>query len=217
MKFYGQFNPKVDEVIYERYFKNHRNGTSIECGAFDGITESCTKVFEETLGWKTINIEPVPNIFDKLIVNRPQSININCALSNENCIKTFKNYKHPKLGYDWGNGSISHTEYHEAELIKLCGKDNYKTHTIECKTYKEIIKQHDLQKIDLFILDVEGHEYDVIDGMKGADIFPDVFVIEHGHRSPQEIQKKLSELPVKYVLDHTSFINSFFTKHINDQ
>ena len=82
MKFYGQFDPPVDKVLYERYFKNLEEGVSIECGAFDGLTENCTKFFEDNLKWKTINIEPLPHIFDKLKVNRPRSVNLNLALSN---------------------------------------------------------------------------------------------------------------------------------------
>lgn len=63
MKYYGQFNPQVDKVLHERYFANKFNGVSIECGAFDGLTENCTKFFEENYNWKTINIEPLPHIF----------------------------------------------------------------------------------------------------------------------------------------------------------
>ena len=48
--------------------------------------------------------------------------------------------------------------------------------------------------------------------MKNASIFPDVFVIEHGHRTPQDIENKLKELPAKYKLDHIAFVNSYFVR-----
>lgn len=212
MKFYGQFNPPVDKVLYERYFKKIINGVSIECGAFDGITDNCTKFFEENNNWKTINIEPLPHIYDKLIVNRPNSINLNIALSNNNKDSIFTNYKHPILSYDWGNGSLTHTNTHTNELQLLCGKNNYITQVVKCNTYKDLINKLNIARLDLFILDVEGHEFEVIDGMKGATLFPDIFVIEHGHRSPKEIETKLQELPVSYKLDYISFVNSFFIK-----
>ena len=58
MKFYGQFNKyPVDKILYDRYFKDFNGqGISLECGAADGINISSTKFFEETLGWKTINV-----------------------------------------------------------------------------------------------------------------------------------------------------------------
>ena len=212
MNFYGQFNPPVDKVIYERYFKNKKNGISIECGALDGIWSSCTKIFEEYFNWKTINIEPLPISFEKLKKNRPNSINLKVALSNNNIDKKFINYKHPTLGYFWGNGSINHTNKHKQILEKQCGKNNYQEFKVNCITYEKLIEDLKLKKLDLFVLDVEGHEYEVIDGMINATVFPDIFVIEHGHRTPQEIENKLKVLPVKYKLDYISFVNSFFVK-----
>jgi hypothetical protein len=45
--YYGQFNPQVDQVLHTQFFPDKFNGISIECGSFDGITDSCTKFFEE--------------------------------------------------------------------------------------------------------------------------------------------------------------------------
>lgn len=212
MKFYGQFNPPVDKVLYDRYFKNKKNGVSIECGALDGVWASSTKFFEENFNWKTINIEPLSVAFDKLIINRPESINLKLALSNNNLSKEFINFIHPKFKNFWGNGSISHTNEHKKYLEKICGDKNYEVYNVKCITYKDLIKELKLEKLDLFVLDVEGHEYQVIDGMVDATIFPDIFVIEHGHKTPQDIDKKLQILPVKYKLDYVSFVNSYFIK-----
>jgi len=48
--------------------------------------------------------------------------------------------------------------------------------------------------------------------MKDADIFPNVFVIEHGHRKPEDIVNKLNVLPVSYKLDYISHVNSYFVR-----
>ena len=210
MKYYGQFNPPVDKVLHERYFLNKFNGVSIECGAFDGVIENCTKFFEENYNWKTINIEPLPHIFKKLKQNRPNSINLEIALSNIDQISFFKNYKHPNLLYDWGNGSITHTNEHKQQLDKLCGYNNYVEIPVVCKTYKQIIEQLHIQHLDLFVLDVEGHELQVIDGMIGCDILPNIFVIEHGHSDA--FVDKLNYLNARYQLDYISYANSYFIK-----
>lgn len=212
MKFYGQFQPPVDQVLYERYFKNKQQGTSIECGALDGVWACCTKIFEEHLNWKTINVEPLPIAFEKLKINRPKSNNLCIALSNVNCHKTFTNYKHPTLGFFWGNGSLSHGAEHKKQLQQQCGAENYEEIKVICMTYKSLIEKLNISELDLFVLDVEGHEFEVIDGMVGANVFPNVFVIEHGHKTPSDIENKLKVLPVEYELDHISFVNSFFVK-----
>jgi len=212
MNYYGQFNPQVDKVLHERYFQNKFNGISIEAGAYDGITDNCTKFFEDNYNWKTINIEPLPHIFDILKTNRPKSINLDIALSNIEKISIFKNYKHPQLGYDWGNGSINHTFIHKEYLEDLCGKENYIETQVQCKSYTKIINELNIDQLDLFVLDVEGNEFNVIDGMIDCNILPDVFVIEHGHTNKELISDKLQVLNKKYKLDYVSFVNSFYIK-----
>ena len=210
--FYGQFNPPVDKEIYERYFLGKTEGISIECGAFDGVTDSCTKFFEESMNWKTINIEALPIAYDRLVKNRPNSINLNIGLSNNNISKQFVNYKEPRLDYMWGNGSFTHLPEHKKHLEERCD-NNYQTIEINCDTYAHLLETLKLEKLDLFVLDVEGHEFEVIDGMVESTIFPDIFVIEHGHRNPKDFVEKLKILKnVKYKLDHVSYVNSFFKK-----
>jgi hypothetical protein len=86
------------------------------------------------------------------------------------------------------------------------------TETVKCSTYKDIVEQLKLTHLDLFVLDVEGHEVDVISGMVGCDILPDVFVIEHGHRNTSFFVDVIKILNAKYTLDHVSHVNSFFVK-----
>lgn len=212
LKYYGQFVPHVDEEIHKRYFNNTCNGVAIECGAFDGLIDSSCKFFEENYNWKTINIEPLPIAFNTLLKNRPNSINLNIALSNNNEDSVFTNYSHPLLGDEWGNGSISHTQKHKDELVELCGENNYTTTVVKCSTYKEIITKFNIEHLDLFVLDVEGHEFKVIEGMMDCDILPSVFVIEFGHTEIDELVDKLKCLNTKYKLDHVSFVNLYFIK-----
>ena len=214
MKFYGQFNPPVDQVLYDRYFNTIKNGVSIECGAFDGITENCTKFFEDNLGWTTINIEPLSNVYKTLTSNRPNSINLNIALSDREHTAIIRNYKHPLLGYDWGNASISHTDTHKKELEILCG-NTYIEQDIKTITYKTLIKYLNITQLDLFVLDVEGHEDNVIRGMYDCDVLPAVFVIEHGHKNVENFKELLEPLKCKYKLDYVSHVNSFYVKTSN--
>jgi FkbM family methyltransferase len=212
MKYYGQFNPNVDKVLHERYFPNKFEGISIECGAFDGLTDNCTKFFEDNYKWKTINIEPLPHTFKKLQYNRPMSTNLQIALSNLEETSIFRNYKHPRLQYEWGNGSINHTLKHKQWLEELCGCDNYVEFPVNCKTYKQIIEEMDIKKIDLFVLDVEGNELNVIEGMQNCDILPDIFVIEHNDTNLADFTNSLNKLTQPYVLDYVSFVNGFYVK-----
>ena len=73
---------KQDMLLELSVFKGYKNGFFIDIGAHDGVTINNTLYFEKYNNWSGINIEPIKKVYDKLVVNRPNSININCAISN---------------------------------------------------------------------------------------------------------------------------------------
>lgn len=209
MQFYGQFSPPVDQFIFERYFPNlDIGGTFIECGAFDGLTECSCKFFEENMNWRGYNIEAAPHNYAKLVINRPNSNNFNIGLSDSNCVLQFKHAISPIVGADFGNGSFTHTKEHLDDLTtRGC---RFEDSDVKVVTYKNFIEQNKINYVDLFVLDVEGHELSVIDGMIGSNVLPDVICIEFGHIGLGVVIDKLE--PLGYVYDITSNANAFFVK-----
>lgn len=210
-KFYGQ--NLQDQFIFNRYFKDKNFGVSIECGAFDGFSESSTKFFEEFLNWTTINIESYPEVFEKLNSNRPKSINLSLGLSNIKDKKTFNHAIHPKYGKNFGNGSLNHTSEHKQDLINQNCK--FESFDIFCDTYTNIIDEimeNKLNKkdVDLFVLDVEGHEIDVIHGMKNSKYLPKIFCIEYPFVGIDKLNSILNEM--NYTFDIINHNNAFFIK-----
>ena len=193
MKFYGQFNPPLDQLLYERYFKDfYGKGVCLECGAVDGVNISSTKFFEESLGWTAINIEAHPGSFEKLIVNRPNSININVALSDttgESYLVTGKNF------------------FLRAYLVKENRKNTVK---VKKDTYKNIIDKLPIDHIDLMVLDVEGHEKQALNGMIGSRIIPNFLCVENNHVRRKSIED-IAEL-MGYKYDSTITINDIYRK-----
>ncbi|MFQ2047937.1 FkbM family methyltransferase [Aeromonas veronii] len=209
-KFYGQFDPPLDKFIFERYFPNKDTlGVFIECGAFDGLTENSCKFFEETMNWKGYNIEPVPWIYEKLCKNRPESKNFNFALSNKNGEAIFKAVDHPTFGVDCTNGSLNHTQAHSS-LLKEIGCQIVET-KVQVKTWHDFIAQENITHIDLLVLDVEGHELSVIEGMRGSAVLPDIICIEVGHLCFDDIRRELHG--IGYTYDVSSHVNAFFIKN----
>jgi len=207
MKFYGQF--KLDEFLYNNFFKNHRNGFFVECGAFDGLTEVTCKFFEEFMNWSGINLEPVPYIYNKLVKNRPKSINLDYALSDFNGPSIFTQAIHPKLGNSFGNGSLKHAEAHKKQLISQ--KCSFETFKVECRRFVDIFAKY-TKEIDLFVLDVEGHELSALEGILPLDnkYLPKVFCIEYPIVGLDCLSKKLKG---HYALDKTYRNNAIFIKN----
>lgn len=209
MKFYGQFTPSVDQFIFERYFPEIGiEGVFVECGAFDGLTECSCKFFEETMGWKGYNFEPIPWIFKDLQINRPLSTNLNYGLSNNTGKAIFYAVNHPTFGLNCTNGSLQHQDSHKAILDEM-GCD-FQEIEVKLTTWPTFIKDFNIQRVDLLVLDVEGHELSVLEGMKDCDVLPDVICIEYGHLGLGKVRDHLE--PLGYCYDITSNANAYFIK-----
>lgn len=152
-----------DIFLNENIFKNKTNGVYIELGALDGIVYSNTKFFEDTLNWTGILIEPHPEKFKMLQENRPNNFLFNELVS---CHNEPLKYRYFIDGYSPVSGvedSLSKhhfdTYFENNEITKIHPQN---TITINPKTLSEIIKSTNLTHIDLLSLDVEGHEYEVL-------------------------------------------------------
>lgn len=204
--YYGQFDPPVDRFLHERYFPNSpRGGVLIECGAFDGQLESSCKFFEESLGWRAINVEPSPAIYKKLTENRPKSTNLNLALSNAEKLVEFTEVDYP--GHPLcTNGSVLHLEQHKQWLDERGCK--YRTERVRATTYRSLIQLLKLTHVDLMVLDVEGYELVALEGFKDAGVYPSVLCVEHGHLGVDAVKQVIE--PLGFLFDTTSHVNSFY-------
>jgi FkbM family methyltransferase len=211
MKFYGQFSPPVDQVLYERYFKNLNGpGFFVECGAFDGQLQSCCKFFEESMGWRGVNIEASPPIYKQLVRNRPLALNLHCALGSKPGEVSFTHVLHPAYGENFGNGSIKHLDAHREHLeAEGCTFQEYSN--IPMVTYRHLMAMLGISMpIALMVLDIEGGELDAIAGMAGSPALPQVLCVEVGHLGREALVDALS--PLGYRYDFESFVNAFFVR-----
>ena len=211
MKYYGQRfqSGQVDEFLYHRYFRGKKNGFFIECGSADGLNLSSCKFFEESMGWEGINMEASPDKFAELVKNRPNSwLNLNKGLLHEAGTFVFRDdtVTDPTKYPGWGNGSFQHTEKHYIQLHQMGVQ--LKESEIETITFAQLVDDLELEEIDLFVLDVEGMELEVIEGMKGSSVLPKIMFVEHEHVGLVETARALGELG--YRMDWNDFCNSAY-------
>ncbi len=210
-RFYGQFEPPVDRYVFERFFPTLRGGVALECGAYDGIAESSCYFFEKHRGWHGVNVEASPPIFAQLERNRPNSTNVHAALSNLSGVARFTHVISPVHGENFGNGSLTHQPGHHAELIKEgCRFVDYDVRTV---TYPELIAEAGISRLDLFVLDIEGHEAPAIESMRQGALLPSVLCVEHGHFGVDKMREMLAGLPFRF--DSSLHVNSFYINVLN--
>ena len=203
MTYYGQWVPPVDEVLFINYFSGKKIGFFVECGAGNGVSESSCHFFED-VGWKGINIEPCLDVYKKLVENRPRATNLNIGLSDKDGITKFTVTTNGNIGV----GGVTE-EWHpkwKAEVISYGFK--FQETLIDVMAYKNLISKYDVMPT-LFVLDVDGHELQVIDGMVGAFILPKVICVEYTLVGLDSLIQKLT--PMGYNYDFLSYNNAYFS------
>lgn len=209
-KYYGQYYPEVDKVIFENFFplESHQGEKfiALECGAADGLYLSSCKFFEESRGWQCINIEPDPDLFKDLTKNRPKSININAALSDASGEHEFTRTIWPDGKIEVA-GSLHHCQKQIDQLRDWWKATLVKT-KVKCLTYPQLLSKIGVDHIDLMVLDVEGHEAQVLSSFSKDVPMPRILCVETDWVTTKEIDDIL--LPIGYQFRFTFRSNSFY-------
>jgi FkbM family methyltransferase len=153
----------------------------MDIGAHDGVSINNTLYFEQTNGWMGVNVEPIQSIFDKLVKNRQVSINLNCAVCNNDGTTEFIcNTGHTEMisGIK-DNFDPRHHDRLQRELQKMGGASEFLT--VNTKRIETICDEHNIKHIHYLSIDVEGAEFDVIKSINFDKVFIDVIGFENNY------------------------------------
>jgi FkbM family methyltransferase len=201
-----------EDIMLYRALKNVKNGFYIDIGAADPIAESVSKLFYDK-GWRGINIEPNTDNFKKLSSNRPNDINLNVAISDQNINNVdFFEYLTPGF-YNSGSLDLQHVE-----LTKKFGflVNNYKVNIL---TLDNIFETYKLKDVHWLKIDVEGSEYNVLKGWN-LNINPWIVVIESfDNYSLEQSYEKWEFMLFKkgYKFVYSDFVNRFYLHNNHDE
>jgi len=84
-----------------------------------------------------------------------------------------------------------------------------KTISVKTITYNKIIEDNKITELDLFVLDIEGYEYEFLKSFNEWKIYPKVFVIEIGHIDDNVINNILKD---KYNFYDRLFVNDIYIR-----
>jgi FkbM family methyltransferase len=196
------------------YFPNSSDeNVIVECGAFRGGEEDCV-ILENLHNWKYYGIEPAPDNFLLLNQFHSNGRNSNIALSNLDGEASFTEVV---------SSGLSSLTHHEG-IKKNIEKNNWvRRYNVQTLTWRTFVKVNDLKKVNLMIIDTEGHEVEVLHGMMGAEVMPDVICIEFAMSDRQNNLDgpenffgilKINEIltSMGYVFDYVKYNNAMFSK-----
>lgn len=132
-------------------------------------------------GWTGINIEPIKTVYDALVKNRPNSININCEVCNTEGISRFI----CNIGYGEMISGLEnmYDKRHHERLERKRKLHNIKTEIISVNTRKleNICDEYKINHINYLSIDVEGAEFDVIKSINFNRVYIDVIGFENNY------------------------------------
>lgn len=167
-----------EDRILEAFFPDELTGFYVDIGANHPIIESVTKIFYDK-GWHGINVEPNAMLYDMLVFERPRDTNLKIGISDKAGELEFTEYVGD--GLSTFSKSTQH-EYEESDMQFF--KDYAKVvsrYKVPVQTLQEIFKVAKVKRIQFLKVDVEGFEYEVLEGNDWKTYRPEIICIEANH------------------------------------
>lgn len=164
--FYSQ---NFEDVLLSRVFSDVSQGTYVDVGCQHEIQDSVTRYFYER-GWSGINIDPVVENINEYAC-RQRDINLNLAAGSRPCTLPFSVVD--------GSGLSSFHAAH-VDCARTHGLNSIEQRWVEVRSLNAILEQHlpESRAITFLKIDVEGHEYDVLQGLCLRRYRPVVILVE---------------------------------------
>lgn len=159
-----------EDLILESFFGDLKTGFYVDVGACHPHVASVTKRLY-LKGWRGINIEPQTNLFNLFVAERSRDINLNIGISDKDGTLTLRSYTNNQ-----GLSTIAADIKKEHE-----GERAYKDIPIKVTTLAAVFEQHNVPKIRFLKVDVEGFEFEVLNGNDWSKYRPEVVCIEADH------------------------------------
>ena len=176
----------IDKYIIDKYLHNKKNGTFIEVGGNDGITQSNTYVLEKYFNFNGILVEPSKIEYNKSLMVR------RCNIYNKALVSF--DYKGSTVFGDFGETSCS-------LMSSIAGKrtNSNKLIEVEATTLQSILDELNIKYVDFFSLDVEGYELEVLKGIDFNKVIFDYILIEFNPNAINELIYFMDKNGYKFI------------------
>lgn len=163
-----------EDLILEAFFPDTQVGFYVDVGAYDPDCDSVTKLFYQK-GWRGINIEPQQKRYKKFLRSRSRDINVNAGIGARNGFLQLRSYKNNGLS------TFSPVMRDEYVVLSSPDTDSYEDVKTQVYTLRSLFQKYKVLSVDFLKVDVEGFEYEVLEGNDWDKYRPKVICLESNH------------------------------------
>tara|TARA_R110000868_G_scaffold38669_2_gene135212 strand:+ start:1603 stop:2289 length:687 start_codon:yes stop_codon:yes gene_type:complete len=199
MKKYNLKNPTSNKCqienlpkIYEEYLGLKKDGSFVEVGAFDGYSWSNTFGLA-VAGWKGLFFEPQPSYFEECTKNYDKFPKVKVINS---CVGNYTGEITLYTGYSLATTDLdSLKEYEKIDWFKGV-LDEERNIVSKIDTLDNFLTNENYEEnFDVLVVDVEGAEYEVLNGFTISKWKPKMVIIElHEDNEYDSLKKNLKEM-----------------------
>jgi FkbM family methyltransferase len=175
----------------------------VQIGANDGVIYDPIFPYVQRSNWRGVLVEPVRAYFDRLKENYQGNDRLvfeNVAISDRKETRDFYRVREdvPFLP-QWCNGLgtfdldvlMTH-KWAIPDLERYVVKEK-----IECIAFSDLIEKHQIEKIDLLLVDTEGYDYEILRQIDFETMAPAILLYEHQYMHKQQRRLVEKELNVR--------------------
>lgn len=164
-----------EDLLIGAFFPDIERGFYIDIGANDPVIDSVTKLFYDK-GWHGINIDPIRQHISDLKKDRPGDINLQIGIGDKKDRLLFTEYTE-------GDGLSTFADQLKKQYKNESNKPTtkHKDYMVTIKTLNDVITEYDVKHIHFLKIDVEGYEYEVINGYDWKSPRPELVCVEASH------------------------------------
>jgi FkbM family methyltransferase len=191
------------KLILNNIFKKNKIKNVIQIGANDGVAFDDLNYFIKKFKTNSILVEPIKEIYEKLKNNYKNFSFVkleNSAISDDNTINYLYKVDKKFLTF-YGSHIPAISSFDKKHLIKHGVKNSHiKKEKVKSLTIKELFKKYNINSLDLFFVDAEGYDGNIVNDFLDKTNFRTIIIFEYIHIDDKIFKNLIKKLLTKKYL-----------------
>jgi FkbM family methyltransferase len=164
--------------IVDGLFSGFRGGTFVELGGMDGLHLSNTYFLERSRGWSGLLVEPNPELYPKMVSNRPACFHENVAVAATPGHQTLRV---PGAVPGLAGLETFYCDKHKRRIQSKNGGGLGACHDVRVERMASLLDRNGLREVHYMSIDVEGGEESVVDSIDFDACFVHLLAFESNY------------------------------------